>query len=109
MESIIFTTDASIVLAELLGGIMHENLFIVADKHTVGFCDRLFEKVDWIPSHVTVLDLSLIHIWFRIQFSDPREAMNSIVEASYTRGWQLTELQQEKSSLDTIFAELSKK
>ena len=56
MESIIFTTDASIVLAELLGGIRHENLFIVADKHTVGFCDRLFEKVDWIPSHVTVLD-----------------------------------------------------
>ena len=56
MESIIFTTDASIVLAELLGGIRHENLFIVADKYTVGFCDRLFEKVDWIPSHVTVLD-----------------------------------------------------
>ena len=46
---------------------------------------------------------------FRIQFSDAREAMNSIVEASYTRGWQLTELQQEKSSLDTIFAELSGK
>ena len=38
-----------------------------------------------------------------------REAMNSIVGASYTRGWQLTELQQEKSSLDTIFAELSRK
>jgi len=35
--------------------------------------------------------------------------MNSIVEASYTRDWQLMELQQEKSSLDTIFAELSKK
>ncbi|WP_099291032.1 MULTISPECIES: ABC transporter ATP-binding protein [unclassified Butyricimonas] len=46
---------------------------------------------------------------FRIQFSDAREAMDRIVEASYTRGWQLTELQQEKSSLDTIFAELSKK
>ncbi|HJA16318.1 MAG TPA: iron-containing alcohol dehydrogenase, partial [Candidatus Butyricimonas faecavium] len=56
MRNIIFTTDASIVLAELLGRIGHENLFIVADKHTVGFCDRLFEKVDWIPSHVTVLD-----------------------------------------------------
>ena len=51
MESIIFTTDASLVLAELLGGVRHEDLFIVADKHTVGFCDRLFEKVDWIPSH----------------------------------------------------------
>ena len=46
---------------------------------------------------------------FRIQFSDVKEAMNSIVEASYTRDWQLMELQQEKSSLDTIFAELSKK
>ena len=40
MESIIFTTDASIVLAELLGGIRHENLFIVADKHTVGCLRR---------------------------------------------------------------------
>ena len=56
MESIIFTTDASIVLAELLGGIRHENLFIVADKHQVGFCERLFENVDRIPSHVKVLD-----------------------------------------------------
>ncbi len=56
MESIIFTENASIVLAELLGGIGHENLFIVADKHTVGFCDYLFEKVDWLPTHVAVLD-----------------------------------------------------
>lgn len=56
MENIIFTTDSSIVLAELLGGVRHDQLFIVADKHTVGFCDKLFEKVDWVPSHVTVLD-----------------------------------------------------
>ena len=43
MESIIFTTDASLVLAELLGGMRREDLFIVADKHTVGFvivCSR---------------------------------------------------------------------
>ena len=56
MESIIFTADAGIVLAELLDGTKHEDIFIVADKHTVLFCDRLFEKVDWLPSHVTVLD-----------------------------------------------------
>lgn len=56
MESIIFTTDAGMVLAELLDGTQHEDIFIVADKHTVVFCDRLFEKVDWLPSHVTVLD-----------------------------------------------------
>ena len=46
---------------------------------------------------------------FRVHFTDSREAMDRIVEASFTRGWQLTELQQEKSSLDTIFAELSRK
>ena len=56
MESIIFTADAGMVLAELLDGTQHEDIFIVADKHTVLFCDRLFEKVDWLPSHVTVLD-----------------------------------------------------
>ena len=56
MESIIFTTDAGMVLAELLDGTQHEDIFIVADKYTVLFCDRLFEKVDWLPSHVTVLD-----------------------------------------------------
>ena len=56
MESIIFTADAGMVLAELLDGTKHEDIFIVADKHTVVFCDRLFEKVDWLPSHVTVLD-----------------------------------------------------
>lgn len=56
MESIIFTADAGMVLAELLDGTKHEDIFIVADKHTVLFCDRLFEKVDWLPSHVTVLD-----------------------------------------------------
>ena len=44
------------VLAELLRGVRHEQLFIVADKHTVGFCDKLLEKVDWIPLNVAVVD-----------------------------------------------------
>lgn len=46
---------------------------------------------------------------YRVQFSDAREATARIVEASVTRNWQLTEIRVEKSSLDTIFAELSKK
>ena len=56
MEHIIFTTDSSITLAELLRGVRHEQLFIVADKHTVGFCDGLLEKADWSPLNVAVLD-----------------------------------------------------
>lgn len=46
---------------------------------------------------------------YRVQFSDAREAIARIVEASVARNWQLTEIRVEKSSLDTIFAELSKK
>lgn len=46
---------------------------------------------------------------FRLQFADPREASESLVETCVARGWRLTEIQLEKSSLNTIFAELSKK
>ena len=46
---------------------------------------------------------------FRIQFSDALEATERLVEASVTKGWRLVEIRQEKSSLDEIFAELSKK
>ena len=46
---------------------------------------------------------------FRIQFWDALEATERLVEASVTKGWRLVEIRQEKSSLDEIFAELSKK
>lgn len=65
------------------------------------------EEIASLPGIVKVEELGGPR--FRVQFSDAREAMDRIVEASYTREWQLSELQQEKSSLDTIFAELSKK
>lgn len=65
------------------------------------------EEIQALPGVVKVEELGGPR--YRIRFSDAREAMDRIVEASYTRDWQLSELQQEKSSLDTIFAELSKK
>lgn len=43
------------------------------------------------------------------QFSDALEATERLVETSVTKGWRLVEIRQEKSSLDEIFAELSKK
>lgn len=45
----------------------------------------------------------------RAHFSDSQEAMEQIVELSAANQWHLTEMRLEKSSLDTIFAELSKK
>ena len=46
---------------------------------------------------------------YRLQFSDAQDVCERIVEASIARGWRLTEIYVEKSSLDAVFAELSKK
>ena len=65
------------------------------------------EVIREIPGVVAVDELGGSK--FRIQFSDALEATERLVEASVTRGWRLVEIRQEKSSLDEIFAELSKK
>lgn len=46
---------------------------------------------------------------YRLKFSDAMDVKERIVETSVVRGWRLTEIFAEKSSLDEIFAELSKK
>ena len=46
---------------------------------------------------------------YRLQYTDLQEVTERLVETSVTRGWRLTEVYQEKSSLDAVFAELSKK
>ena len=65
------------------------------------------EVIREIPGVVAVDELGGSK--FRIQFSDALEATKRLVEASVTKGWRLVEIRQEKSSLDEIFAELSKK
>jgi len=46
---------------------------------------------------------------YRLKFSDSHEIIERIVETSVNKGWRLNEIRLEKSSMDTIFAELSKK
>ena len=46
---------------------------------------------------------------YRLQYTDFQEVTERLVETSVSRGWRLTEVYQEKSSLDAVFAELSKK
>ena len=65
------------------------------------------EMIGEIPGVVAVKELGGSK--FRFQFSDAQEATERLVEASVTKGWRLVEIRQEKSSLDEIFAELSKK
>ena len=46
---------------------------------------------------------------YRIKYKDFQEVTGRLVEASAARSWGLTELRQEKSSMNDIFAELSRK
>lgn len=46
---------------------------------------------------------------FRIRFTDAQEVTERLVASSSRNRWQLVEIRQERSSLDTIFAALSKK
>lgn len=46
---------------------------------------------------------------YRIKFDDVTETTSKIVETSVLKNWQLMEIHPEKSSLNTIFAELSGK
>lgn len=46
---------------------------------------------------------------YRIRFIEAQPVMNRLVEESASRHWGMTEIRLEKSSLDAIFAELSRK
>lgn len=65
------------------------------------------EELKSVPGVMEVEELGDAR--FRLAFSSDTEVVERIVETSVTRGWHLTEIYPEKSSLNTIFAELSKK
>ena len=46
---------------------------------------------------------------YRLRFNDTSEIAERIVETSVAKGWRLNEINLEKSSMDSVFAELSKK
>ena len=61
------------------------------------------EEIKLIPGVVDAVELGGSK--YRVHFSDALEATERLVEASVTKGWRLTEIRLERSSLDTIFAE----
>lgn len=64
----------------------------------------LLEKIEGV---IDVEELSGTN--FRIRFVEAQSVMNRLVEESAIHHWGMTEIRLEKSSLDTIFAELSHK
>jgi len=65
------------------------------------------EELAVIPGIVGVEELGGTK--YRLKFSDNHEIIEKIVELSVSKNWRLNEIRLEKSSLDTIFAEISKK
>ena len=65
------------------------------------------EELREIPDVLGVEELGGTN--YRLHFADAQEALEKVAEVSAARGWRLNGLMLEKSSLDAIFAELSKK
>ncbi|MDY5489519.1 MAG: ABC transporter ATP-binding protein [Butyricimonas virosa] len=65
------------------------------------------EELKQLPGVVGVDELGGSN--YRLRFSDsPQEMIERVVQTSVAKDWRLTEVRLEKSSLDDIFAELSK-
>lgn len=65
------------------------------------------EELKQLPGVVDVDELGGLN--YRLRFSDsPQEMIERVVQTSVAKDWRLTEVRLEKSSLDDIFAELSK-
>lgn len=65
------------------------------------------EEFQKIPK---ILSVELLgNISYRLQFADVQEALEIVTETCVAQNWGLVEIYPERSSLDTIFSELSKK
>ncbi len=93
----------------VFNGKMEEfNNYIVPSSMIVTLADApATEELEAIPGVCGVEELGGRQ--FRIHFDDAEEVAERLVDLSMARHWQLTEMRQEKTSLDTIFAVLSKK
>ena len=65
------------------------------------------EELTMIPGLVAAQQLGEMD--YRLQFADARNMVDEIIETCGIHNWRLSQIYMEKSSLDVVFAELSKK
>jgi ABC-2 type transport system ATP-binding protein len=65
------------------------------------------EELKSIPGVIEATELGSYR--YKVKFESAQEATERIVEMSVAKGWRLTEIIQEKNSLEAIFTELSNK
>ena len=82
--------------------------YIIPDTLSVTFkTTPAAEELELIPGIIKVEVLNDYH--YRLVFSNDEDITERVIETSVSRGWRLSEIFVEKSSLNSIFAELSKK
>lgn len=93
----------------VFGGTIEEfNNYIIPNTLFVSLADAPSTEVLAAIEGVTAVE-ELGGSQYRIRFIDAQEVTDRLVDLSTEYHWRLMEIRQEKSSLDTIFAELSKK
>lgn len=91
-----------------MGSVDEFDNYIVPNSLLVSFKNAPAEEVLKMLHGVSSVD-NLKEGKYRIHYTDVQEVIEEIVTQSSLHRWKLTEIHQEKSSLDTIFAELSQK
>lgn len=82
--------------------------YIIPDTLSVTFkTTPVMEELESIPGIIKVEALNDYN--YRLVFSNDEDITERVIETSVARGWRLSEIFIEKSSLNSIFAELSKK
>ncbi|MDO4770411.1 ABC transporter ATP-binding protein [Porphyromonas sp.] len=90
------------------GSVQEFDSYIVPDSLIVSLMAMpTVEDLSRIPGVLDVEELGGYN--YRIKFNDYQEVTQQIVEKSVEHNWYLTEMMLEKSSMNAVFAELSKK
>ncbi len=89
------------------GTVEEFNNYVASDTLCVTFANEVKpEDLEALPQirKVEVEDKNK----YRVRFEEGNEAIHQIVEMSVVQNWELREIYVEKTSMDTVFAELSK-
>ena len=93
----------------VFAGTMHDfDNYVVPNSFTVNFSNPpSMSDLSSLPNVLNIDEITPNQ--FRIRFSEDRDITERLVEMSVANNWKLKEINLEKSSLDTVFAQLSGK
>ncbi len=106
-DRIIMIENGTIIFSGSIGDFdnyIEPNSFVVSFDR--GPAPDVIERMNGVTG---VKSISEFSCRYRVYFDGDRDIMKKLVEQSVAQGWELSEIQLEKSSMDEIFAQLSGK